>query len=177
MDSKIKIPWLEVGYTIFSNEGPKALKIEALSREVGKSKSSFYHCFADLDLFIDELLDYHEEKSLVIFNKIKHCENVIPDVFEVLLESKEDAFFNRQLRVNRHVEEYKTCFQKAHKPIEDALLEFWPEAIGLEDKPHLAKMILTLTVDNFYLRLTDETFTDNGLTSYLNEIIAIAKEI
>jgi AcrR family transcriptional regulator len=46
MDSKIKMPWLEVGYTIFSNEGPKALKIEALARKVGKNKSSFYHCFA-----------------------------------------------------------------------------------------------------------------------------------
>ena len=53
MDSKITIPWLEVGYAIFSNEGPKGLKIEVLAREVGKSKSSFYHCFADLDIFID----------------------------------------------------------------------------------------------------------------------------
>jgi AcrR family transcriptional regulator len=177
MDSNIKIPWLEVGYTIFSIEGPKGLKIEALAREVGKSKSSFYHCFADLELFIEELLEFHEVKSNAIYKKIKLCENFVPDVFEVLFESKEDAFFNRQLRINRHIEEYKTCFQKAHKPIEDALLEFWPEAIGLEDKPHLARMILNLTVDNFYLRLTDETFTDNGLKSYLDEIIALAKEI
>jgi AcrR family transcriptional regulator len=177
MESKIRTPWLEVGYSIFAYEGPKGLKIEALAREVGKSKSSFYHCFADLEIFIDELLEFHAEKSQAIFEKIKLCENVMPDVFEVLFESKEDAFFNRQLRINRHIEEYKICFQKAHKPIEDALLEFWPEAIGLVDKPHLAKMILTLTVDNFYLRLTDETFTDNGLKNYLDEIIAIAKEI
>jgi|TARA_B110000093_G_C12949591_1_gene401880 AcrR family transcriptional regulator len=177
MDSKIKIPWLEVGYTIFSVEGPKGLKIEVLAREVGKSKSSFYHCFADLELFIEELLEFHEVKSNEIFKKIQLCENFVPDVFEVLFESKEDAFFSRQLRINRHLEAYKNCFEKAHKPVEDALFEFWPKAIGLEDKPQLAKMILTLTVDNFYLRLTEETFTDKGMKSYLDEIIALTKEI
>jgi hypothetical protein len=102
---------------------------------------------------------------------------VVPDVFEVLYEFKEDAFFNRQLRINRHIESYKLCFEKAHKPIEDALIKFWPEAIGLDDKPHLARMILNLTVENFYLRLTDETFTEQGLKSYLDEIRAIAKEM
>ena len=177
MESKITMPWLEVGYTIFSNEGPQGLKIEALAREVGKSKSSFYHCFADLDIFIDELLCFHVVKSTEIFTRIKLCTNVVPDVFEVLFEYKEDAFFNRQLRINRHIKSYKLCFEKAHKPIEDALLEVWPEAIGLEDKPHLARMILNLTVENFYLRLTDETFTEQGLNNYLDEIRAIAKEI
>ena len=177
MDSKITIPWLEAGYTIFSSEGPKGLKIEVLAREVGKSKSSFYHCFADLDIFIDELLCFHVVKSIEIFNRVKLCENLVPDVFEVLFVFKEDAFFNRQLRINRHIESYKFCFEKAHKPIEDALLKFWPEAIGLDDKPHLARMILNLTVENFYLRLTDETFTEQGLKSYLDEIRAIAKEM
>ena len=104
MASKIKIPWLEVGYTIFSIEGPKGLKIEVLAREVGKSKSSFYHCFADLELFTEELLEFHEVKSHEIFKKIQHCENFVPDVFEVLFESKVDAFFSRQLRINRHIE-------------------------------------------------------------------------
>ena len=177
MDSKIKTPWLEVGYTIFSHEGPKALKIEALARKVGKNKSSFYHCFADLDIFIDELLCFHVVKSHEIFKHIKLCKNLVPDVFEVLFEYKEDAFFNRQLRIHRHLESYKLCFEKAHKPIEDALLEFWPKAIGLEDNPHLARMILNLTVENFYLRLTDETFTEKGFNSYLDEILAIAKEM
>ena len=177
MDSKITIPWLEAGYTIFSSEGPKGLKIEVLAREVGKSKSSFYHCFADLDIFIDELLCFHVVKSIEIFNRVKLCENLVPDFFEVLFVFKEDAFFNRQLRINRHIESYKLCFEKAHKPIEDALLKFWPEAIGLDDKPHLARMILNLTVENFYLRLTEETFTEQGLKSYFDEIRAIAKEM
>lgn len=177
MGSNIRTPWLEVGYAIFSNAGPPGLKIEVLAREVGKSKSSFYHCFTGMDIFIDELLDFHVLKSNDIFHRIKQCNNLMPDVFEVLFEHKEDAFFNRQLRINRHVENYKSCFEKAHKPIEDALLEFWPVEIGLEDKPHLARMILNLTVENFYLRLTEETFTERGLRSYLDEIKAIAKEI
>ena len=83
----------------------------------------------------------------------------------------------RKCKGQYYIESYKLCFEKAHKPIEDALLKFWPEAIGLDDKPHLARMILNLTVENFYLRLTDETFTEQGLKSYLDEIRAIAKEM
>ena len=108
---------------------------------------------------------------------IKRCKNLEPDVFEVLFKHKEDAFFNRQLRIHRHLESYKLCFEKAHKPIEDALLDLWPRAIGLEENPHLARMILNLTVENFYLRLTEETFTEKGFKSYLDEILAIVKEM
>ena len=84
----------------------KCLKVEVLAREVGKSKSSFYHCFADLDIFVDELLCFHVVKSSEIFNRVKLCENLVPDIFEVLYEFKEDAFFNLQLSINRHIESY-----------------------------------------------------------------------
>ena len=82
------------------------MKVEFLAREIGKSKSSFYHCFADLDIFVDELLCFHVVKSSEIFNRVKLCENLVPDIFEVLYEFKEDAFFNRQLSFNRHIESY-----------------------------------------------------------------------
>ncbi|MEM7514864.1 MAG: TetR/AcrR family transcriptional regulator, partial [Bacteroidota bacterium] len=56
---KLIEPWLKAGYDIFSQEGPGGLKVERLARIVGKSKSSFYHHFADLEIYTSFLLEYH----------------------------------------------------------------------------------------------------------------------
>ena len=52
-----KLPWILCGYNIFSKEGPKGLKIEVIARQVSKNKSSFYHHFADLEVFTEILLN------------------------------------------------------------------------------------------------------------------------
>jgi len=49
--------WLEAGYAAFSLHGPNGIKVESLAKEIGKSKSSFYHHFADREIFIEELLN------------------------------------------------------------------------------------------------------------------------
>ena len=41
--------WIKTGYEAFAILGENALKIEQLARETGKSKSSFYHHFADTE--------------------------------------------------------------------------------------------------------------------------------
>ena len=84
------MPLLEVGYTIFSNEGPQGLKIEALAREVGKSKSSFYHCFADLDIFIDEynLASHESNKDSNITSYIFKIYILIHKIFHALFNDK-----------------------------------------------------------------------------------------
>ncbi len=43
--------WIIKGYETFALFGEKVLKIEKLAKDVGISKSSFYHHFADLDIF------------------------------------------------------------------------------------------------------------------------------
>ena len=48
---EIEKKWLEVGYRCFADRGPNGLKVERLSKKVGKNKSSFYHLFADLEVF------------------------------------------------------------------------------------------------------------------------------
>ena len=57
----VKQPWIEIGYKTFAKLGPDGLKIEALARAVGKSKSSFYHLFATLEIFQRALLIHHLE--------------------------------------------------------------------------------------------------------------------
>ncbi|MCX6266046.1 MAG: TetR/AcrR family transcriptional regulator, partial [Bacteroidetes bacterium] len=93
--------WIKTGYEIFAQFGVSGLKIESLARKVGISKSSFYHHFADLELFMEELLNYHIQQSYIIADKEKNAKKINPDLISILVEHKTDLLFNRQLRINR----------------------------------------------------------------------------
>ncbi len=170
-------PWLVIGYKIFSKEGPTGLKVERIAKEVGKSKSSFYHHFAEPDLFTESLLQFHHEKAMDIARQVQRCKSMVPDMLNLLLEVKEDIFFNRQLRIHRQNPAFKNCFEQSHEPIERALLKIWTDALGLDDKTSLARLFLNLTVENFYLQVTEETFTYSWLKIYLHNIQAMVREM
>lgn len=169
--------WVEAGYETFAKEGIAGLKVEALARKTGKSKSSFYHYFADMEVFTQLLLKQHLQHAKTIAENLSHSNNMIPDMLYILLEAKQDVLFNRQLRINRHIPEFNNCFRKAHQPVEEALLPFWALTLGLSDKKYLARMILNLTVENFYLRITEETLSYNWLVNYLSEIRLMVAEM
>lgn len=172
-----KTQWIEIGYELFSKEGPKGLKVELLARKAGKSKSSFYHHFGDLELFTDSLLQYHLERSIVISKQAASCQNMVPDLLNLLLSVKSDILFDRQLRIHRDVLEFKKCFEKASGQVEDAFLNIWSDSLGLGDKTYLARIILNLTVENFYLSVTDENINSEWLVNYLKEIHFMVREM
>lgn len=66
MKNKNMQPWILAGYELFAIDGPTGLKVEVISRKVNKSKSSFYHHFADLEVFTEYLLNYHMERAKAI---------------------------------------------------------------------------------------------------------------
>lgn len=162
--------WIDCGYALFAAEGPQGLKIEVLARQVGKSKSSFYHYFADLEVFTSLLLERHLERSRVIVNMERACERVIPDLLQVLIEVKEDLFFNRQLRINRDVPAYRTCFEQSSKDVGEAVLGIWAEALGLEGNTYLTQLVLNLSLENFYLQITPETMTYDWLHRFVLQL-------
>jgi len=87
--TKAQIPWLEKGYQTFALKGPKELKIERLAKDIGKNKSSFYHLFADLNLFVGTLLDYHLIKVNEIALKEARATSM-EELIDVLVEHKMD---------------------------------------------------------------------------------------
>jgi AcrR family transcriptional regulator len=176
MENVSKLAWIHCGYEIFSKEGPKGLKIEVIARQVKKSKSSFYHHFADLDLFTETLLNYHLERAKIIAVKESHCKNVIPELLNTLLEVKQDLLFNRQLRINRNVTLFKECFEKSSKEVGEAILGIWAETLCLSENSNLAAIVLNLSIENFYLQITKETLTYDWLESYVNNLQNMVKE-
>jgi AcrR family transcriptional regulator len=176
MTTLSKMPWILCGYEIFSKEGLKGLKIEVIARAVNKSKSSFYHHFADLEFFTETLLYYHLERIKIIAERESHCKNVIPELLNVLLEVKEDLLFNRQLRINRNVIQFKDCFEKSSKKAGEAILEIWADTLGLKGNSKLAGMVLGLSLENFYLQITEETLTYEWLKNYVTDLQNMVKE-
>jgi hypothetical protein len=51
-----------------------------------------------------------------------------------------------------------------------AILPVWKKSIGLSENTPLAKMVLTLSLENFYLQITDETLNESWLKSYFSNI-------
>lgn len=153
---EIEKSWIKKGYRFFAYEGPNGLKIERLSKEVGKNKSSFYHLFADLEVFTDRLLTFHLTQAKIIAEKESNSldEN---ELIEVILEHKIDLLFNRQLRIHRENKEFENCFHQINQISIPSILPLWKKIIGLSENTSLAQMVLTLSLENFYLQITDET--------------------
>jgi AcrR family transcriptional regulator len=175
MTENIKQPWILIGYEIFAKEGPKGLKVEVIARKVQKSKSSFYHLFADIDCFVEVLLSYHLERSSIIAENEKRCKNVNPELLNLLIDVKQDLLFNRQLRIHRNIPEFKQCFEKSSRDVAEAILGIWAEMLGLHNNVNLAEIVLNLSIENFYLQITEETLTLEWLANYINDLQLMVK--
>jgi AcrR family transcriptional regulator len=171
-----KQPWILCGYNVFSKEGPKGLKIELLARQVGKNKSSFYHHFADLEVFTEILLNFHLERAEIIAAQERLCKTVIPDLLNLLIDVKQDLLFNRQLRIHRNIPAFKACFTQSSEKVGEAILDIWADSLGLTNNSNLAKIVLNLSLENFYLQITEETMTYDWLENYVKELKTMVRE-
>ncbi len=95
MGESLKLPWVEAGYHLFAEHGPKGLKIEVIARHVKKSKSSFYHHFSDLKVFTEELLFFHMQRAKQVAELERACKSIVPELLNVLVEAKTYLLFNR----------------------------------------------------------------------------------
>ncbi len=170
-----KQPWIEIGYQSFAYEGPHGLKVERLASGVEKNKSSFYHYFADLEVFTNHLLRHHLAQAEVIAVKESACQT-IDDFIDVLVSHKIDLLFNRQLRVHRENPDFESVFCKTNEITGTAIALVWPRLIGLSQHHKLAEMLLKHTIENFYLQITDETLNRPWLRKYFDDLLLLVQE-
>lgn len=167
---KNALPWIEVGYDLFAKHGPDAFRIEQLAREVGISKSSFYHHFADVPTFVDRLLQYHVDRAMDIGRRTAVCSTFDPDFIDLLVDVRLDLCFNWQLRNHREDLAYQLCFQRAHACVEDEVLGIWSEALGIPGQKQLARNIFVVVTDLFYQRFPRTELTEEWVRSFLAEV-------
>lgn len=173
----MKNEWIEEGYALFAEGGLATLKIERLAKRVHKSKSSFYHHFANLEIFVDELLDVHMLHSKQIALKEKHAKNIHPELIQILLEHKTDIFFNQQLRFNKSVKVFEASLQKSNQLIFDAFIEVWLKDLKLNLSVSQIEGIFSLALDNFFLQIHPQTFTLDWLRAYFDQLSISVQKI
>ncbi len=161
--------WLEIGYKCFAHNGPNGLKVERLSKEVGKNKSSFYHLFADLEVFTERLLELHLSRAQAI-SKLESAAKNEEELIAIILEHKTDLLFNRQLRIYRNRHEFKAYLDRIIQFSTHGLLPVWKNIISLSENGALAQMVLHLSLENFYLQITEETLNESWLKAYFANI-------
>jgi len=170
MTNNNKEIWIKNGYEIFALSGQTGLKIEPLARIVGKSKSSFYHHFADMELFIDDLLKYHIEQSYIIAAKEQQATNINPDLINILVDHQTDLLFNRQLRINQNVKSFSDTLQQSNKIVGDAFVYLWVKDLNLRLTQNQIEGIFTLALENFYLKINKDNLNHKWLSAYFNEL-------
>lgn len=166
---KVEAPWIEEGYRIFAEEGPAGLKVEKLAKQVGKNKSSFYHLFAEMDLFVQSILDLHMVQAKEFARKEKEASDK-EGLIRVILDHKVDLLFNRQLRIHRDTKKFEKYFNLVNEISVPAVLPVWKKIIGLHENVQLAEMVLHLSLENFFLQITSETLNETWLNGYFDRI-------
>jgi AcrR family transcriptional regulator len=162
--------WIKTGYEIFALKGQIGLKIEPLAKKVGKSKSSFYHHFADLDLFISFLLKHHIDQSYIIAFKEQSAINIDPELIDILLEYRIDLLFNRQLRINKNITLFEETLCKSNKIIGDAFKTAWSKDLNSKLSQTQIESVFTLAIENFYLQINPDNLNYKWLSEYFGNL-------
>ncbi len=170
-----KIIWVKVGYEMFALKGLNGLQIEPIAKLVGKSKSSFYHLFADIEIFLDELLTYHISQVKLMCEKESKALNFNPDIINIFVEHKIDILFNKQLRINHQ----NTEFRKVMKITDEGLGEVYTFLLRTDLKLNLKQKgiesFFQLALNNFFLQINADNLNFQWLADYFDEIRSLAK--
>ncbi len=169
--------WILAGYHTFAKNGDSGLKIESLAREIGISKSSFYHHFIDSEVFMEHLLRHHLERISLLAEKEKHLENIDPQLIQVILEFKTDLLFNRQLRFCRHISAYADVLKKGDELFGNEFVLLLARELGLATGLYKLEQLYGLALENFFLQINETTLSHEWLTHYFKELKGTIKQI
>jgi AcrR family transcriptional regulator len=167
--------WIKAGYEIFALAGRNGLKVEPLAKKVGKSKSSFYHHYVDLDLFMEHLLQYHLVQAHIMANKEHQAKNIDPELINILVEHKIDLLFNRQLRIHQNIKSFSETLNQSNYIVGNAFVTIWAKELNLPLSPKQIEGIFTLALENFFLQINSDNLNYQWLSSYFAELNKIAR--
>lgn len=168
--------WIITGYESFALSGESGLKIEQLAKVVGISKSSFYHHFADLDIFIEKLLLHHLNQSIIIAAKENKAQSINPDLITILIDHKTDLLFNRQLRIHANNSNYRDVLIKSNSIIGAHFIKLWMTDTNMNLTSQQIEGLFELAMENFYLQINPENINHKWLALYFDNLNRIARK-
>ena len=169
--------WVKTGYEIFAISGPDSIKIEPLAKAVGKSKSSFYHHFVNLEIFTKDLLNFHIEQSKIIAIKEQQANNIDPELIKIMVEHSTDLLFNRQLRINQNIKLFSDTLCESNKIVGDPFVKVWVNDLGIQLTKIQIESVFTLALENFYLQINTNNLNYSWLSMYFANLKQITKNL
>ena len=168
-----KQKWIEKGYEHFALYGPENISINAISKEIGSPRASFYHHFGGLEIFIDFLLETHLEaiKSFVQEGK-EYCNCLLPDFYQLLEKYTLGLKFHRQIFINRHLPIFGYMFTKIEsKTSKELILDLFVKEYKLSLKHEdVSKIWFTIT-ESWYSRINPEQLQAKEMQRIAEEIM------
>lgn len=168
--SHTKLEWIKAGYEIFGRKGPDGLKIQSIARDLGKNKSSFYHFFGDLEVYTEDLLEYHKERILLVLEERKRYSVITSDLIQELILFKEDVLFVRQLRIHSHVAIYHNAFLYCTDLILNLFIEVCANRLGMNANTKNTKIFLLYVVEHFFSYANEENINYEDLFIYMENV-------
>lgn len=172
-----KSVWLKHGYDLFAAHGHAGLKVEVLARKVGKSKSSFYHHFSDVEAFITLLLKLHVQRAYVMAEELEALVGSTNELSPLLVSFADDILFHRQLRFHRQIPEYQQCIGEVMILIEPPFVELLSDMLELSDNKAIVRLLLSFCIDHFLMRTTADLLTVECIHRYIQEVFQLLKQL
>lgn len=154
--------WLEAGYTEFAKYGLESMNVDRLAGLVGKSRSSFYHLFGNLQQFRSDLSEYHRSQTQKFMEAQALARSFYPDLCQVLVRYKDYTFFQVQLYLNRErCEECRMLYDELTPRSEVITSKLWAEMVGLDSVAREKSLALFRIIrEAIFSRLKYDSFSE-----------------
>ncbi len=163
--------WTEAGYELFAMEGLEGIQVERLARILQLNKSGFYHYFADLEGFCEDLIQLHRRKMDLLLSEVREIKNLDPDYLLLLVKYTPTVMFQVQLTRNKD----KYSFYEASVEIEEranqVVRHLWVDFLGSNASPEHVMRYYDFVRDMFYTRVSVRNFN----FQFLHDLITDAK--
>lgn len=167
--------WILQGYKTFAFNGLPSLKVEQLAKDVGISKSSFYHHFSDIEVFKERLLQEHLNNARLIAEKERMATSIQPELISILIAHKIDLLFHRQLRFNANHPDYGAALKKANALIGTDFVKLFLKDTKIPLTMDQAAGFFELALENFFLQINPDNLNRAWLNAYFDHLKDIAK--
>jgi len=169
---KSKLEWIRTGYSLFARDSKSALNVDKIAKVVGKSRSSFYHNFYDLEDFRDQLFSYHYEQAKKFQKTSILIDDLFPEFIQLMVKYKDWVFFQKQIFLLRFEDpRYLEAFDKVRSVTEEHTASLWIKTAGLGKSPvSQIRQFFFVIRENFYTRLDYDNWTVEAILKEITEI-------
>jgi len=175
--AKTSLLWAAAGYDLFAKEGLEGIQVERLARILQLNKSGFYHYFADLEGFCQELIQLHRRKMDLLFSEVREIKKLDPDYLLLLVKHSSTVLFQVQLTRNKDQHSFYEVSQEIERRANEVITHLWVDYLGSNVNPELIMRYYNFVRDTFYTRVSVRNFNFQFLHNLISEAKVLIDQV